>query len=223
MTHSAHALQAYIHFQIGDYSTAEASIRRALRIDTTNGVYLRLLLACLLAQEKETLASRWLRKLADLEGVDLSSLKAELRKVDFPTDTYTLMQNAFPNAVGWFESTLWDEIEQTQLGEPSKSFIDAEIMVEIKKFRIEKMDARKVPRDFRSLIPIVMMWGIGDDVARGTFVQRATKSQKCQVRQALPDKVRRCINDWLDGFGDGSTMTDEAAAFLYLLLAYEQL
>jgi hypothetical protein len=44
-----------------------------------------------------------------------------------------------------------------------------------------------------------------------------------QLRKALPVEVRRSINNWLDRFNDGATMTDEAACFMYLLLAYEEL
>lgn len=219
----AHALLGYIHILSGDCAAAEVSIRTALRFDADNGVYLRLFLSILLAQEKGTLASRWLRKLADLEGVDLSKLRMELYKMKFPTDTSTLALNAFPNALGWFESYLSDEVEEIQLRERDKSSIDSGPEQEIEKYRSKKIDARKVPRDLRSLIPVALKWGIGDDAARGFHVDRASRGQKRQLRKALPVEARRRINDWLDLFNDSVAMPDEAACFMYLLLAYEEL
>lgn len=219
----AHALLAYVHFLSEDYAAAEVSIRSALRTDAGNGVYLRLLLTILLAQEKNALAYRWLRKLADLEGVDLSNMKMELRKVKLPTDTSTLVLNAFPNALGWFESFLSDEVDKIQRGEQDKSSIDPEPGQETDLYRTKKFDARKVPRDLRHLVPVALKWGVGDDVARVAQVNRACRDQKRQLRKALPAAVRREINDWLDLFNDGATMTDEVACFMYLLLAYEEL
>jgi len=218
----AHALLAYIHFLSEDYTAAEISIRRALRFEANNGVYLRLLLSVLLAQDKDTLCSRWLLKLAKLEGVDLTNLKMQLQRENFPTDTYTLVQNAFPNAISWFESHLLDEVEHIQREEQDKSSIDFELDQEIDRFRLGKIDARKVPRDLRSLIPVALEWGAGDDAARGHLVDRASMGQKRQLRRMLSVKVRRRINDWLDLFADGAVMTDEAACFMYLLEAYEE-
>ncbi len=218
----AHALLAYIHFLSGDFTAAEISIRRALRFEANNGVYLRLFLSVLLAQDKDTLCSRWLLKLAKLEGVDLTNLKKQLRRSNFPTDTYTLVQNAFPNAIGWFESYLLDEVKQIQLEERDKSSIDFELDQEMDQFRLKKIDARKVPSDLRSLIPVALEWGIGDDAARGSLVNRASTGQKRQLRRLLPVNVRRRINDWLNLFTDGAVMTDEAACFMYLLEAYEE-
>ncbi len=198
-------------------------MRSALRFDADNRVYVRFLLTILLTQGKDTTASRWLRKLADLEGVDLSNVKTALREVSFPADTSTLVLNVFPNGVGWFESYLSDEVAQIQLRERDKSAVDSELEQEIDRFRPKKIDARKVPRDLRSLIPVAREWGIGDDVARGFLVRRASKRQVRQLRKVLSVKVRRRISDWLELVSDGAAMTDEAACFMYLLLAYEEL
>ena len=143
--------------------------------------------------------------------------------MNFPTDTGTLVLNAFPNSLGWFESYLSDEVEQIQLGERDKSSIEFELEQEMDQIRPKKMDARKVPRDLRSLIPVALEWGIGDDAARGSLVDRASTGQKRQLRRVLSVTVRRRINDWLDLFADGAAITDEAACFMYLLQAYEEL
>ncbi len=219
----AHALLAYIHYQYGDVTAAELSLRRALRFDCDNRVYLRFFLAILVAEGKNTLASRWIRRLADLEGLDLSNLVTELRNANFPTDTTTLVLNAFPNGVGWFESHLWDEIEQIQIRGRNRSELDSELEQQIDLCRPKKIDARRVPRNLRSLIPVALKWGIGDDFARGLLVSRTSKSEKRQLCKVLSVEVRRRINDWLDHFGAEVAMTEEAACFMYLLLAYEEL
>ena len=219
----AHALLAYIHYQYGDVTAAEWSLRRALGFDSDNRVYLRFLLTILFAQGKNTLASRWLRRLADLEGEDLFNLKTELRNANFPTDTMTLVLNAFPNGVGWFESHLRDEIEQIQVRDRNRSELDSELEQQIDLCRSKKIDARRVPRDLRSLIPIALKWGIGDDVARGLLINRTSKSEKRRLSKVLSVEVRGRINNWLDHFGGEVPMTDEAACFMYLLLAYEEL
>lgn len=219
----AYALLAYIHYLDSDYAAAEVLIRSALRFDADNKAYLRLLLIILLAQEKDALALRWLRKLANLEGIDISKLRKELYQSKLPADASTLVLNAFPNALGWFESYLSDEVEAIQLRERGKSSIDSEGEHDIEKYRQKKIDARKVPRGLRSLIPVALEWGIGDDVIRYSRIDQASTNQKRQLRKALPVEVRRSINNWLDRFNDGSAMTDEAACFMYLLLACEEL
>ncbi len=219
----AHALLAYVQFLNGDVVAAEVAIGKAVRFDAENRVYLKFLLTILLARGKDAVALRWLRKLADLEGVDLSKLRMDLRKVKFPTNVSSVVQNAFPNGLGWFESYLSDEVEQIQSRGRGKADVDLAIEQEIDRYRPKKIDARKVPRALRGLIPIARKWGIGDDAVRGSFVHRASRREKGELRRMLPIEVRRRVNDWLDLFGDGSKMTNEAARFMYLLLAYEEL
>jgi tetratricopeptide (TPR) repeat protein len=219
----AHALLAYVYFLCDDYATAEVAARKALRLDSDNSVYLRLLLGVLLRQRKTTPAARWLRKLAELEGVDLSELKLQLREANLPTDTATLALNAFPNTIAWFESYLTDEAEEMQLRDEDKSSVDSRLRQEIDRFRLKKIDGRKVPSELRHLIPTALEWGIGDDAARGSFLEIAPMKRKRQFRRVLTVKVRRQINDWLDVFGNETPMPDEAACFMYLLLAYEEI
>jgi hypothetical protein len=146
----------------------------------------------------------------------------QLQGANFSTDTYTLIQNAFPNAIGWFESYLLDEVEHIQLEERGKFSVEFELDQELDRFRLKKIDARKVPRVLRSLIPVALEWGIGDDAARGSLIDHASTGKKRQLRRMLSVKVRRRINDWLDLFADGAVMTDEATCFMYLLEAYEE-
>jgi hypothetical protein len=78
-----------------------------------------------------------------------------------------------------------------------------------------------VPEGLRHLVPLAKKWGIGDDVERGEFIERASDAD----RQALMDAIAPHQNEitaWLDSFGT-SPMTDEAAAFMYMQLAVEEM
>lgn len=83
------------------------------------------------------------------------------------------------------------------------------------------LDAAKVPADLRHLVPLAEQWGIGDDVERYARVERADDAERQALRSAVRPHDRR-ITEWLDSFGD-APMTDEAAAFMYMLLAIEEM
>lgn len=219
----AHALLAYVQYLDADYSGAEASIRRAVRCAAGNGVYLRLLIDILLVQEKIGAAARWLQKLAAINEFDLANLKSELRASQMPTDARTVALNAFPNALGWFESQLSDDAERLRRGCGDVSTEDSEFARDLNRYRLERLDARRVPAHLRSLIPMALEWGIADDAIRDTLLERASQAQKTRLRKALSATVRRQINGWLDSFTDEYVLSDEAARFMYLLLAYEEI
>lgn len=86
----------------------------------------------------------------------------------------------------------------------------------------DKLDPAKVPRDLRPLIPLAERWGIGDDVDREAALARATKSEQQKLRQAVQTHASE-ITTWLDSFGTGEGMSDEAAAFMYMQLAVDEL
>ncbi len=85
----------------------------------------------------------------------------------------------------------------------------------------EQLDPAKVPAELRSLIPLAQEWGIGDDLDRGAKVERATPSDRERLRAALGPYQAR-ITTWLDSFGKGQ-MSNEAAAFMYMQLALEEM
>lgn len=64
-------------------------------------------------------------------------------------------------------------------------------------------------------------WGIGDDVERNSKVDRATPTEREELRMAI-ERHQAGITAWLDSFGKGQ-MSDEAAAFMYMQLALEEM
>ncbi len=85
-----------------------------------------------------------------------------------------------------------------------------------------RADPARVPEDLRALVPLAERWGIGDDVARGYFLRRATREDKAALRAALASHADR-ISGWLDSLGPEGIVTPEAGCFLYLLEACAEL
>jgi hypothetical protein len=84
-----------------------------------------------------------------------------------------------------------------------------------------ELDASKVPEDLRSLVPLAERWGIGDDVERNAKVDKATDAERADLKNAV-DPLSNRITAWLDSFPSGA-MSDEAAAFMYMQLALEEM
>lgn len=85
-----------------------------------------------------------------------------------------------------------------------------------------KLNPANVPNDLRPLIPLADRWGIGDDVDREAALARATKAEQQELRRAVEAHASK-ITEWLDTFGADETMSDEAAAFMYMQLAVDEL
>jgi hypothetical protein len=84
------------------------------------------------------------------------------------------------------------------------------------------LNPARVPEHLRELLPLAERWGIGDDVDRGRALERATEAERQELRQAVAEHGAE-ITKWLDSFGSGAAMSDEAAAFMYMQLAVEEL
>lgn len=83
------------------------------------------------------------------------------------------------------------------------------------------LDPAKVPVHLQELIPLAEKWGIGDDVERGEFIERASPEERQALRSAVAP-YQAPITAWLDSFGSRQ-LSDEAAAFMYMQLAIEEL
>ena len=84
-----------------------------------------------------------------------------------------------------------------------------------------RIDPDNVPADLRDLIPIAEEWGIGDDVIRGDYGERASDAQKQRFKAALTGRTAR-VTEWLDSFG-ADAMSEEAGAFMYMLEALDEM
>ena len=78
-----------------------------------------------------------------------------------------------------------------------------------------------VPDEFKGLLPLAIKWGIGDDAIRGDVTDSATESDIQELVAALTGRLDS-INRWIDSYPEG-TMTDEAAAFMYMGEAIEEM
>ncbi len=84
-----------------------------------------------------------------------------------------------------------------------------------------RLDADNIPPDLRDLIPFAEEWGIGDDVIRSDVEEAASDEEKRRFSQALRGRTDR-VTEWLDSFGM-ELMSDEAAAFMYMLSALDEM
>jgi hypothetical protein len=85
----------------------------------------------------------------------------------------------------------------------------------------QRLNPEQVPADLRHLVPLAEQWGIGDDLDRNAKVESSTPAERGELRTAITPFHSR-ITMWLDSFGQGA-MSDEAAAFMYMQLALEEM
>jgi hypothetical protein len=83
------------------------------------------------------------------------------------------------------------------------------------------LNLKKVPEQFRDLVPFAEKWGIGDDVIRDDLHQKSSQEEKQGLVNAINGRAK-AINQWLDSFGKGK-MTEEAAAFMYMLEGLDEM
>ena len=83
------------------------------------------------------------------------------------------------------------------------------------------LESENIPENLRHLAPLAEKWGIGDDVERAELIERASPTDKeALIRAITPHQSE--ITAWLDSFGM-DPMSDEAAAFMYMQLAVEEM
>lgn len=83
-----------------------------------------------------------------------------------------------------------------------------------------KLNPDRVPVQLRDLIPLAEKWGVGDDIIRGDLIDKASDAERRELVNALKDRYEQ-ISSWLDSVG-ADQMTDEMAAFMYLMEASEE-
>ena len=84
-----------------------------------------------------------------------------------------------------------------------------------------KLDPNKIPADLQDLISYAEQWGIGDDIIRGDYQNKATAAEKQALQAALHGRNAR-ITAWLDEQG-ATGMSAEAAAFMYMQLGLDEM
>lgn len=228
-THApSHAKLGFTYHQLGDrLERALASFRTARRLDPRNkivDVYVPLILITM-EKEKEALAE--LTAVARRQKVNLAKVRKELAKVGFPADAQTLITNGFIHPRNFFWSATYDEAERIRnsLERGRKRRVAQEELDECQRRQRElkqSFDASRVPASIRALASAASHYGIGDDPCRYLLMKRIPKKERDQlIRRA--DRLAKKVDEWLDSFGGGDKMSDEAAAFMYLMNGVEEI
>jgi hypothetical protein len=85
-----------------------------------------------------------------------------------------------------------------------------------------RLNPARVPAELRAVLPFAERWGIGDDAIREGALDAATDEEKSEFAAAVNPYNAR-ITKWLDSFPQGSDMSDEAAAFMFMQSALDEL
>lgn len=114
------------------------------------------------------------------------------------------------------------EMSNTEDSPSSKPPVDDANKDELRDYRQSNIVLKSdTPPDLHGLIPLAKKWGIGDDSIRGYATDTITDREKQKISAALHGKMHT-INEWLQAIPEGS-MSDSAAAFMYLLDAVEEM
>jgi hypothetical protein len=84
-----------------------------------------------------------------------------------------------------------------------------------------QLDPQKVPPELRDLVPLAEVWGIGDDIIRFDFEQKASDAARRELVSTMSNRLPQ-VQGWLDGQRDAMQMSEEAVAFMYLLSAVDE-
>jgi tetratricopeptide (TPR) repeat protein len=219
-----HALLAMIHHELGDREHALESAREAARLRPRDRDYANFLLAMLAAAGRTAELRARMPAVATLFGRDPSKTVIELRGARIRASAANVYLNTFPHARNFLGSRLHAEAERLEkIYAPAR--VEAARRQELARALASRRTLRiarpRVPPSLRTVIPLARKWGIGDDGDRGLLTGRMTRTERAELRNGLSAPVRREIHAWLETFEEGS-MTGEAAAFTYLLVAYEE-
>jgi hypothetical protein len=213
-----------IHHELGDREHALESAREAARLRPRDRDYANFLLAMLVAAGRTAELRARMPAAAKLFGLNPSKTAAELRRAHIRASAANVYLNTFPHARNFLRSRLHTEAERVEkIYAPAR--VEAarrqELARALASRRALRIARSRVPPSLRPVIPLARKWGIGDDYDRGLLTGRMTRTERAELRNGLSAPARHEIHAWLDAFEEGS-MTGEAAAFMYLLVAYEE-
>ena len=223
----AHAHLAHTLSMLLEFEQSLAMFRLARTLDpkrTSADVSVATILAAL---ERDDEFFVEIKALAKRQKVDLKAFRAEVKATtDFDITPDILLQ-AFIRPDSSMRSELMDEAERIRNSlvkgrkkKLAKQELD-ECLARQKQLRKE-FRATKVPKALRSLAAAASRYGIGDDVCRPLIMKRVPKATRARLIKAV-DKLAIPVNEWLDSFGGGDKMSTEAAAYMYLYEAIEEI
>ena len=205
-------------------NAALVAMRRAAELDPADEEAEVFVLTLLAEAGLETEALSRIEALAARTGVDIESLRQDLIMADMPVDTLAILQNGFLHPRNFVRSRLEDAIDRV---ERSNATRDSHVEIEIedchdRRAELEhEFETERVPPALRQLVPWVLRFGVGDDPCRAILVNELTQDEKDQAIRDLREYGSE-VHLWLDSYGEGS-FSSEAAAFMYALLAVEEM
>lgn len=103
--------------------------------------------------------------------------------------------------------------------------IDAETLDEVTYCQEHRnqlgLKKENVPVQLQHILSLAEQFGLGDGECRAFFLRQATPVQRQQLHAAAAEYCEQIVA-WLDGFPEGK-MSNEAAAFMYMLAAEEEI
>lgn len=203
---------------------ALAAMRRAQELDTTDEEAEVYVLTLLAEAGDEAAALSGIEGLAARTDVDLKQLKQELAAAEMPIDALTILKNGFIYPRNFVRSRLEDLMDRAERSQgSSKKQVEADLeecreqLAELER----EFDSARVPPDFRELVTWVLRLGVGDDPSRALLAETLSENEKDRFVRELR-QLDVAVNAWLDSFSD-KPLTPEAAAFMYTLLAAEEI
>jgi tetratricopeptide (TPR) repeat protein len=212
---AAHAKLGFTYHQLDRLEPALASFRTARKLDpkdATVDVYVPLILVEL---EREKEAQAELTAVARRQKVPLAKLRKEIEKVGWVADARTLLTNGFIHARNYLWSEMSDEAERIRnsLERGRKRRVAKEELDECRAFQRELksgFDASRVPPALKALTAAASRYGIGDDPCRHLLMKKIPKQERAKLIK-LADRLAPRVDAWLDSFGGGDKMSNEAA------------
>lgn len=196
----AHAALGYALDMLGQGELALACFRKAQRLrpgEKIYQVYVPLLLAEL-GEEDEALAL--IARIAPGHGIDLATLRRDLRAMNAPASALNLVGN-FIHARNFLRSTLSREAERLRnKADPGRKAREAR--AQLARCREDRRDlkrrfrASRVPEELRALAPWAVRFGVGDDYCRPYLLRRLPAKDRARLIAAGDAKAAEFRRGW---------------------------
>ena len=200
------------------------AMRRATELDPADEEAEVFVLTLLAEAALETEALSGLEELAARTGFDLDSLRHDLVAAKMPVDALTILKNGFLHPRNFVRSRLEDAMDRVELSNASCGSHGEDNLDDCHD-RLSELEREvaldRVPQILRHLIPWVIRLGVGDDPCRAILVAKLTRDERDEALQDFRE-YHSAVHAWLDSFGEGA-LSSEASAFMYTLLAIEEM
>jgi tetratricopeptide (TPR) repeat protein len=222
----AYAQLGYTLGMLLEFEQALAVYRLARKLDPKRAVVDVAVADMLAALDRKEEFLTEVEALAKRQKVDLKAHRAEIARTGWE-ETPDLLLQAFIRPDNFLRSELSDEAERIRnsqvKGRRQKvAKRERDDCAQRQKQLKKEFKATRVPKELRSLAAAASKYGIGDDVCRPLIMKKVPKATRARLIKAV-DKLSAKVQSWLDSFGGGDKMSVEAAAYMYLYEAIEEI